>query len=96
MAGFFLTNDARSDLKAIGRYTKKHWGKEQKKKYLGPLDSYLHQLGQSPLKGRDCSDIRPGYRKFQVGSHVVFYRLEHDHITIVRILHMRMESELKF
>ena len=97
MATFSLTKRAMADLIEIGRYTQKHWGVEQRNKYLTMLDSSFQQLAGDPLKGKDCSEIRQGYLKKNVGSHVIFYRQKHkDMIEIVRILHGRMDIETKF
>ena len=94
MPSFVLTNKAKADLKAIGRYTTATWGREQRDRYLALIDSSFHDLAIHPLKGRDCSDIRPGYRKQGVGKHIVFYRsLDAEHIEIVRVLHERMDVE---
>jgi len=41
-----------------------------------------------------CDEIRPGYRKFPRGSHVIFYRSATDcMIEIVRVLHRSMDIE---
>ena len=94
MPGFVLTNKAKADLKSIGRYTADTWGREQRNRYLALLDGCFHELAANPLKGRDCSAIRPGYRKQSVGRHNVFYRsIAADCIEIVRILHGRMDAE---
>jgi toxin ParE1/3/4 len=37
--------------------------------------------------------VRPDYRKYPSGSHVLFYRLTDDGIDVVRILHERMDYE---
>ena len=74
MPGFVLTNKAKADLIAIGRYTAETWGREQRNGYLALLDGCFHELAANPLKGRDCSSILPGYRKQGVGRHIVFYR----------------------
>lgn len=37
MASFYLTNAAETDLKEIGRYTRKQWGAAQRDKYLTML-----------------------------------------------------------
>jgi toxin ParE1/3/4 len=96
MAKFSLTRRAIADLVDIARYTEKHWGVEQRNKYLTILDSAFQQLAATPAIGRDCSDIRHGYRKMNVGSHVVFFRQKRsDEIEIVRVLHERMEIETK-
>lgn len=96
MPSFSLTKKAVADLLEIGRYTEQHWGKEQRNKYLAQLDACFHQVAADPLKGRDCSDIREGYRKMIVGSHVVFYRQKNRaEIEIVRVLHGRMDFETR-
>ena len=43
------------------------------------------------LSGRSAEDIRAGYRKAAVGSHVMFYRVRADVVEIVRILHRNMD-----
>ena len=92
MAGFTLTNLAKADLKEIGRYTQERWGREQRNTYLTRLDGCFRQLAANPLAGNECDDIRDGYRKFAVGSHVVFYRRQGDDvIEIVRVLHGRRD-----
>jgi toxin ParE1/3/4 len=96
MPTFSLTNKAIADLKDIGRYTLGHWGREQRNLYLRMLDMSFQQLAANPLTGKDCSDIRSGYRKFNAGSHVIFYRQKSgDTIEIVRILHGRMDCETR-
>jgi toxin ParE1/3/4 len=94
MSNFTITNKAIADLKEIGRYTLEHWGREQRKLYLQMLDTSFQQLASNPLKGKDCSDIRIGYRKFIAGSHVIFYRQKTaEMIEIVRILHGHMDCD---
>ena len=92
MQGFVLTQKAKDDLKAIGRYTQETWGCEQRNRYLAMLDEKFHELAADPMKGRDCSAIREGYRKHEAGKHIIFYRqIENGFIEIVRILHGRMD-----
>ena len=44
--------------------------------------------------GKDCDDIRPGYRKHQIEKHIAFYRQSGSgQIEIVRVLHERMDLE---
>ena len=94
MTGFVLTNKALSDLKAIGIYTQNKWGKSQRDRYLTVLDKAFRTLAKDHLKGRDCGEIREGYRKHQVGKHIIFYHeMDASLIEIVRILHERMDME---
>ena len=96
MIGFVLTNKALSDLKAIGLYTQNKWGKLQRDRYLTALDKAFRALAKDHLKGRECGEIREGYRKHQVGKHIVFYHeMDTSLIEIVRILHERMDIEAR-
>lgn len=94
MTGFRLTNQAKADLKAIGRYTEATWGRQQRNRYLTVLDQAFHALADDHSKGRDCSAIRSGYRKYPVGKHIVFYReINAGLIEVVRVLHGRMDVD---
>jgi len=96
MPTFTLTNMAKADLKEIAKFTQNRWGREQRDLYLQMLDVSFQQLAANPLKGKDCSDIRLGYRKLNTGSHVIFYRQTlTDTIEIVRILHGHMDIETR-
>jgi toxin ParE1/3/4 len=83
---------AKADLKDIGGYTLHKWGPEQRNHYLSILDACFRQLADNPFNGKDCSEIRIGYREFNVGSHIIFYRqLISDSIEIFRVLHAHMD-----
>jgi toxin ParE1/3/4 len=96
MSTFRLTHAAKQDLLSIGRYTQKTWGIEQRNRYLAMLDGCFHLLAQEPQKGRACDEIRPGYRKYHAGRHLIFYREAERQIEIIRILHDRMDIESHF
>lgn len=96
MPSFILTERALIDLVEIGQYTQTHWGLEQRNNYLTMIDGCFQQLAADPLMGKDCSEIREGYRKMNAGSHVIFYRQKPSgKVEIVRILHGRMDIENK-
>lgn len=96
MPGLFLTRMAIADLKDIGRHTQKKWGREQRDKYLTTLDTCFRKLAETPLLGKDCGNIRQGYRKMNSGSHVIFYRqVSANAIEIVRVLHKRMDIDTR-
>ena len=44
-------------------------------------------VAEDPRRGFGCDEIRSGYRKFSVGSHVLFFQTSATHVVIVRILH---------
>ena len=93
MPVFQLTARAKADLRSIGRYTQATWGREQRNTYLARLDACFHLLAREPERGRACDVIRPGYRKYHVGRHLIFYRQSPEGIEIIRILHDRMDIE---
>ncbi len=94
MAQFVLTNQAKNDLITIGRYTAEKWGREQRNVYLAHIDEAFHMLATGVSRGKNCDEVRLGYRKQKVGSHIIFYRpAENQFIEIVRILHERMDPE---
>ncbi len=61
MPAFLLSEKALEDLKSIGRYTQKTWGREQRNKYLSKLDESFHILSKQPQLGTARDDIRKGY-----------------------------------
>jgi len=95
MPAFRLTATARADLLDIGHYTQQTWGREQRNRYLFRLDEAFHLLAREPDRGRPCDDIRPGYRRYHLGRHVIFYRQIGEDIEIIRILHERMDIETR-
>jgi len=95
MTGFVLTNKAKSDLKDIAIYTQNTWGKHQRNIYLTKLDKSFYALAADHLKGRPCSELRVGYRIYNVGKHIIFFHeVNVNLIEIVRILHERMNIEI--
>lgn len=92
MAAFKLTAAARSDLKRIAMFTERRWGKEQRNQYLRQFDGAFHQLAENTEIGRQCDYIRPGYKKFPISSHVIYYKRSGlECVEIIRILHKHMD-----
>lgn len=94
MPSYLLTAAARKDLIDIGRYTAKKWGKRQRDKYLKQLDDAFKLLTRQPDMGRAADGIKPGYRKFSQGSHIIFYRVgAESKIVVIRILHNSIDVD---
>ena len=91
MAGFALSPAARADVKEIWDYTVRNWGEAQAERYTRDIRDACEALGNGTLSGRSAEDIRAGYRKAAVGSHVMFYRVRTDLVEVVRILHRSMD-----
>ena len=91
MSGYALSPAARADIEGIWDYTVRHWGEAQAERYTRGIRDVCEALGDGTLSGRSAEDIRAGYRKVAVGSHVMFYRVRADAVEIVRILHQSMD-----
>jgi toxin ParE1/3/4 len=96
MARYRLTRAARQDLAEIGRYTQRHWGVAQRRVYLRRLDQRMEFLVDHRHTGTPRDDVRPGYRSFHEGRHLIFYRETADTIEVIRILHDRMDVHRHF
>jgi len=90
VAKYELSQRARTDLSAIGRFTKKKWGEAQTERYLAQLERDFELLASNPRLGRAAGAKSAGARRFESGSHVVFYEMTDTGILIGRILHKRM------
>ena len=93
MSGYVLTPRACVDLKAIWNYTADRWGIEQADRYLRQLKHAMETIASDPRKGHRCDHIRPGYCKYSVASHMLFFRLHNNGIVVIRVLHQRMDFE---
>ncbi len=96
MLSIRLAVSAIQDMKDIGRYTRKNWGREQRDRYLSKLDHCFQMIAHRPEIGKACDYIRPGYRKYHIGRHLIFYRQDGTYLEIIRILHDRMDVESHF
>ena len=90
---FVLTPRAQTDLDEIWDYTVDRWGIYQAETYIRQLWNHIQTVADKPALGRECEEVRAGYRRYPSGSHVLFYRLTDFGIDIVRILHERMDHE---
>ena len=86
-----LTPGARADLESIWRYTAERWSIDQADHYHNLMMEGIESLVGAAHRGIAIDHIRPGYRRLNARSHVIFYRPAGDGIEIVRILHRRMD-----
>jgi toxin ParE1/3/4 len=97
MSSFTLTNMAKDRFKNDRPiYIQKKMGARSAQSLSVKLDTCFHQLAANPLQGKDCSEIRSGYHKFNAGSHIIFYRQTlPETIEIVHVLHEHMDGETR-
>ena len=93
MASYTLSPAAQADLESIWDYTVRHWGDAQAERYTRGIQAACEALSNGTLVSRSADDIRAGYRKAAVGSHVMFFRVQGDVVEIIRILHQSMDVE---
>ncbi|WP_437583932.1 type II toxin-antitoxin system RelE/ParE family toxin [Paramicrobacterium sp. CJ85] len=91
MRVYRLTPAAQRDLTSIWDYTQEHWDARQAETDLTTIRVAIERVADNPDRGRTCDEIREGYRRYRVGSHVVFYLESTDGVDVIRILHQRME-----
>ncbi len=85
-----LTPAARSDMRAIWRYSVKNWGIDQADKYVRQIERDLTAAAEgSPLVQRFDN-----FWRIKSGRHLCFFtKLENGGLEIIRILHERMDVE---
>ncbi|HEX4180597.1 MAG TPA: type II toxin-antitoxin system RelE/ParE family toxin [Caulobacteraceae bacterium] len=93
MKRYRLSRVAQADLDSIWDYSATHWGDDQAERYVRDIQRAIEAVASNPCLGRACDEIRTGYFKRVVGSHVLFYRLAGEQVEIIRILHQRMDFD---
>ncbi|MBL7939707.1 MAG: type II toxin-antitoxin system RelE/ParE family toxin [Flavobacteriales bacterium] len=90
-----VSQAAADDLEGIWLYTVDRWSEEQADTYLNGILDVFDEIVHDPTIGKDFGQVREGYLGLKVGSHIVFYRLDHaaNALEIIRVLHGRMDLE---
>ena len=87
-----LTRRARQDVLAIWRYIANN-DESAADRFIDLLTHYFRLLGDNPHAGRPRDELRPGYRSFPVGEHLIFYRIADPGIQILHVVHGRRDLE---
>lgn len=91
MSDYRFTPAARHDLGAIWEFTEERWGAAQAETYIVDIREAVERVAAHPELGRPVDELRHGYRRYVVGSHLIFC-VQRDHgIDVIRILHQRMD-----
>lgn len=86
-----LTPAAQRDLSSIWDYTAERWDARQAETYVLEIGSAIERIAEQPDRGRAVDEIRVGYRRYAIGSHLVFFVANDDGVDVIRILHQRMD-----
>lgn len=90
MKALALSPAAEADIDQIWDYTALTWGVDQADAYTDDIRTACVQLASGALRGRPA-DVRAGYLKQSIGSHVNYFRDKRDRIEVLRILHQKQD-----
>lgn len=91
MNRYRLTPAAQRDLSSIWDFTEERWDVRQAETYIAEIRAAIERVADDPRRGRACYEIREGYRRYGIGSHLLFYVESAQGVDVVRILHQRMD-----
>lgn len=86
-----LSAPARADLDGIWHYTSEHWSQAHADRYIDALIMRMVWLTKNESLWINRNDIRDDLFSFREGRHVIFFQSRGTTISIVRILHDRMD-----
>jgi toxin ParE1/3/4 len=91
LISYTVKRRAEIDLEGTWAYSAEHWGDDRADLYVSEIWRGIGFVAQDPRRGRSCDDIKTGYYRYSVSSHVLFYRITTTGTEIVRVLHQRMD-----
>ena len=84
---------AKRDLAGIHAWSVRELGAGQAEAYVRLIDTTLGRAAEVPGILRDASEVRSGLLKLNTGSHISFVRLIEGELSVIRILHGRMDPD---
>lgn len=79
------------DLESIYSYSMHEFGAHRTEDYILAIETSFQCLAEDPLIGRKCDYIRQNLRAFNVGSHIVFFKITDCGVAVIRVLHQSMD-----
>jgi toxin ParE1/3/4 len=89
MGSYRLSLQARSQVRDIGRFTKRRFGVYQAQAYHAGLERTFGLLADFPKMGVAADELLIGVRRFRFQSHVIFYNEESGGILVRAVFHAR-------
>lgn len=86
LTAYRLTPAARNDLEDIWIYTARQWSVAQADRYTDILEDTFERLLFMPEMARERAEFDPPVRIHPSAEHLIIYRLEDDHLAILRVL----------
>ena len=91
MGAYSLTRKAAADIDGIYTYAIEQHGLALARKCVNGLRGCFENLAGYPMLGRQAEQIAPDVTGHECQPHVVFYVPGDTGVTIVRVLHARMD-----
>jgi toxin ParE1/3/4 len=91
VTAYRLTPAVQRDLSMIWDFTEERWDVRQAETYVTEIRAAIERIAVDPDRGRACDEIRAGYRRYGIGSHLLFSVESAEGVDVIRILHQRMD-----
>ena len=96
MSNYIISEKALDDINNIWIYTAENWSVEQADRYYNLIIDEIEYIVPNFDMARDFGKIRKSYRNSKVKSHLIFFKKDKtNEIEIVRVLHERMDIEIR-
>jgi len=82
-----FSTSSRQDLEDIALYSIRKFGTRQAELYAKSIQNVLNQLCDNPNLGIKRDDLKPKLKSIVHVSHLIFYKVEGNHLKVLRILH---------
>ena len=86
LTSYLLTPAAQNDLEDIWVFTSERWSATQADRYTDILEDTLERLLFMPEMARERREFDPPVRIHPSAEHLIIYRVEDSHLSILRIL----------
>ena len=94
--GCILTGNAQKDIDEIADYSLQNHGEERTALYLEELHDKFDHIVLNPSLGTRRTDIREGLYSRVHQRHTIFYRMDGEAITVLRVLHQSRDVQRVF
>jgi len=85
---------AASDFLDIITFGIETWGEDASRHYVDNLERSIARLGVYPELGRPSDYAGRRVRQLSTGTHIAYYEIGSDAVTILRILHASQDPKL--